>query len=141
MKLTGSIRMGNDNYHELVTFNRRTADFLVLQAIALFARAVPNEDMFDDDDAKFHLWLFKQCKDGTLDHQEVNEMRNQTYAREVLFDYFDYHNWAGQADYADDLVFMIAKYATPQLVEQYRDFKRAIRAYIDELSDHDMLYD
>ena len=133
--------MPNDNYHERIELNRRTADFFVLQAIATFARAVPNEDVFSDLDAKFHLWLFKQCKDGALDHQEVNEMRNQTYASEPLFDYFDYHNWTGQADYADDLVFLVTPYATPELVKQYVEFKRVIRAYIDELSDHDLLYD
>ena len=141
MKLTGSIRMGNDNYHELVTFNRRTADFLVLQAIEIFAKATPDADMFSDEDADFHMWLWGECKKGGVDDEEVNERINALCVREVLFDYFDYHNWDGQTDYADRVVSKVSAFATPQLVEQYQSFKLSVTRYIDTLSDYDLLYD
>ena len=141
MKLTGSIRMGNDNYHELVTFNRRTADFFVLQAIETFARAVPNEDMFDGYDAEFHLWLWGECKKGGVDDEEVNERINALYVREVLFDYFDYQHWEGEKEFVSRMVRNILPFATPQLAEQYQAFKLSITRYVDILSDYDLLYD
>ena len=133
--------MPNDNYHERIELNRRTADFFVLQAIATFAKAVPDVDLFSDDDAAFHMWLWRECKRGGVDDEEVNDRINALLVREVLFDYFEYQNWEGEKEFASRMVKNILPFATPQLAEQYQSFKLSITRYVDILSDYDLLYD